>query len=961
MKKPKFFVAFLIFILFFSPNFSQANDMAPKYGPERIRQCEQPSYDRIREGKDDGETLKIDMDTSLIPSRDNLGTDFMFEMSNHYCARYFAVYWLAFKIANNTTALACGVVPSTSLSINPIKDVAVYLRNYTKAIKAIIRPDPICFDSFAKTSGLFAIAGIQAGITADKARKTIRRVRVCGYNWSQPTYQDDKIDYPKKGEGVSYQKYLATKSSQKIYKESEELDNSGRYFKIDDVISQNNKNSDYIRKNIINNNDCKTEEGNRNVLESMGPFYLRGLDPGNFNCGKYQGNEQKCCESLAKNYICLEDVESDRDPTMRRFVFCKKGTTCRFDVPGLIDPLVEFAVKEREEGRVLCAESHNLCPYNFSVAGGTTYPKKQTSSDAQALEKSFKTLKDQFISTESQDLSSPPENANALLAEDLPCANSQTQNEETCMPKENSHQLMNQCQYYTHCTIASDTPYTIRDRKINRYFSYACLNFKGLNGDQAQQAQILGNEINLSAPVAQCFYETFGNIFANKNGHTLCKSGEITNGEACINGSILKEYEKGQSDGQNIFTNIQNNLQYAIKVAMTLAIVFFGIKMLMAPGDVIGMSKRKEIILLIFKIGIVSYFALGDAWKVAFFDAIYGSFPELVAKFFQYTSAEGDMCKLANLPTINSENLNNITSLKYLQVFNLLDCKLKYYLAFTPGTSTANIVGLIISTMFTGVYGFLISISIFFFAIMMLLVIIRALYLFVTSALAIVVYIFISPVIFPTLLFKRTQNIFNTWFMQLISFALQPIILFVYIAIFIQASDLLILGANPKFTDHGAKIDCSNNYEQSFKKGKSFACILQFNEFSKSSAFAIISIGIPSAGRLFADMLGGGKMGIIFVVLRGVVGIYLLLKMFDLIPGIIDYIFGSSLDKSGQDALNTFKSFVSKANFAQKIATSLAWNNAFNMAENIKNGGGSGKKQEGSSDKSAKEEDNGAG
>ena len=268
--------------------------------------------------------------------------------------------------------------------------------------------------------------------------------------------------------------------------------------------------------------------------------------------------------------------------------------------------------------------------------------------------------------------------------------------------------------------------------------------------------------------------------------------------------------------------------------------------------------------------------------------------------------------------------------------------------------------------MFTGVYGFLIAISIFFFAIMMILVIIRALYLFVTSALAIVVYIFISPVIFPTLLFKRTQNIFNTWFMQLISFALQPIILFVYIAIFIQASDLLILGVNPKFTNNGAKIDCSNNYdhcqgkegieavncgiEESFKKDKSFACILQFNEFSKSSAFAIISVGIPSAVRIFAGMLPGGKMGIIFTVLRGVVGIYLLLKMFDLIPGIIDYIFGSSLDKSGQDALNTFKSFVSKANFAQKIATSLAWNSAFNMAENAKNDGGGGKKQENSSD-----------
>ncbi|NBR95157.1 MAG: hypothetical protein EBT55_02470, partial [Proteobacteria bacterium] len=90
MKKPKFFVAFLIFFLLSQFNLANANDMAPKHGPERIRQCqEQPHYDKIREGKDDSETLKINMDTSLIPSRDGLGTDFMLEMSNPYCATYF--------------------------------------------------------------------------------------------------------------------------------------------------------------------------------------------------------------------------------------------------------------------------------------------------------------------------------------------------------------------------------------------------------------------------------------------------------------------------------------------------------------------------------------------------------------------------------------------------------------------------------------------------------------------------------------------------------------------------------------------------------------------------------------------------------------------------------------------------------------------------------------------------------
>jgi uncharacterized membrane protein YgcG len=65
--------------------------------------------------------------------------------------------------------------------------------------------------------------------------------------------------------------------------------------------------------------------------------------------------------------------------------------------------------------------------------------------------------------------------------------------------------------------------------------------------------------------------------------------------------------------------------------------------------------------------------------------------------------------------------------------------------------------------------------------------------------------------------------------------------------------------------------------------------------------------------------------------------------MFDLIPQIIEYIFGSSLDKSGQDAFNVFKSFVNKANFTQKIATSLAYNKFFDTVEHArgKESGGS--------------------
>ena len=914
MKQSKFLLAFLIIFLFCGPSFSeedtQTNNMAPKFGPERLRKCKGTDYSKI----DDDNTLDINANLNFASSPNKgLGSDFMFEMSNPYCATYFRAYWWVFRtaIANSTVWCQTG---TPSFFPNPLKEVILQGKNIAKCASS---KKPECCMSNLQVIAAGGAAAVQASILYGISQEALKRVRVCGYNWSNPTYQDDEIDYGNK-ENISYKQYLS-RSQNLNTNQKKELSNSGRMFQIKNVINQNEINGWYIQENI-DNEDCSD-----NILSAMDPFYLRGLDSGNFNCSKYQDDKKKCCERLAKNYICLEDIKSPNGEK-REFVFCKKGTTCRFNLSSFpSNGLVEFIVKEREEGRVLCAESHSLCPYNFSVAGGTTYQVKQKSTPN--IEEANKRIKDAFITPE---IASDNQGGfvDNTLPEDLPCKGSQNQDEATCEAKDNAYQLENQCQYYAHCTITSDTPYTIRDRKINRYFSYSCLDFKGAS-KKNESTQILGNEIYLSAPIAQCFYETFGNIFANKNGHTLCKNGETTDGTSCPDGSIINIYEKGLSGGKNIFTTIQDNLKFTIRVFLTLAVLFFGIKILISPGDVIGISKRKEMILLVFKIGIVAYFSLGNAWQAVFFDAIYVSVPELITKFFQYTTAKGDMCSLDELLNDNND---------YLRIFNLLDCKLKYYLAFTPGTSTANVLGLIFSTLFTGSYGFLIAISLFFFVIMMITVIMRALYLFIISTLVIVIYVFVSPIIFPTLLLKQTENIFNKWLMQLMSFIFQPIILFLYIAIFIQISDLLILGKDPVFTDNGSKIDCAyDSSEQAKKDTERLACLLQFNQFSRSSSFAILSVALPSATLLFANILGG-KMGLVFIVLRGVVGIYLLLKMFDIIPQIINYIFDSFIgNQKGENTLNAFRSFVKKANFANKTAGSFLSNQAFNTAEQLQN------------------------
>ena len=567
MKQFKFLLAFLIVFLFFSPSFSQTNDIAPKFGPERLRKCKDGDYAKI----DDNTTLDLNAHLNFASEPEKgLGSDFSFDMSNPYCSTYFTAYWFAFRVAIATATLACGGTPS--IFPNPLKDIVAQTKNIASCVKTKNPTSPCCMAN-TPILGAATTAAIQASILYGISNEALKRVRVCGYNWSHPTYVDDKMEYEsidkKKKDEISYKEYLVKPQQSLDDYEKEELTNSGRRFKITDVISPPgiidaiiqhgiidaiiqpgiyDINKHYIQENI-DNEDCSDD-----TLTQMQPFYLRGLDSGNFNCGQYDGDEKKrrCCESLAKNYICLEDIKtggSQDNMTKRDFVFCKKGTTCRFNLTANPSSgIIEFIVKEREEGRVLCAESHSLCPYNFSVAGGTTYPVKQ--SNTPNVEKANKRIKDAFINPEA-DNDNQGETIDNTLSEDLPCKDSETQNETTCQANQNAYQLKNQCQYYSHCTIASDTPYTIKDRKINRYFSYACLDFKGLGGDKSQSQKILGNEIYLGAPIAQCFYETFGNIFNNKNGHTLCRSGETTDGTRCINSGISSNtiYEKGLSGG----------------------------------------------------------------------------------------------------------------------------------------------------------------------------------------------------------------------------------------------------------------------------------------------------------------------------------------------------------------------------------------------------------------------------
>jgi type IV secretion system protein VirB6 len=231
-------------------------------------------------------------------------------------------------------------------------------------------------------------------------------------------------------------------------------------------------------------------------------------------------------------------------------------------------------------------------------------------------------------------------------------------------------------------------------------------------------------------------------------------------------------------------------------------------------------------------------------------------------------------------------------------------------------------------------YGFLFGLSLFFFAFMLISAIIRALYIFVVSSFVLIIYIFVSPIIFPLILFEKTKNIFNRWFMHMLAFSLQPILMFAYISIFLNATDYLIFGKDPVFKDR--QIECNIDgqgagYLSNNKDNKRLACLLQFKDFKKGGSLAIFGVFIPMAKMLFS-------LDLMIVAIKAVIGIYLLLQMFSLIPELINAIFGISIDKHHGDAKNMFLDFVSKLRFIQKHTASIAWQKGFGAGKETAEG-----------------------
>ncbi len=653
---------------------------------------------------------------------------------------------------------------------------------------------------------------------------------------------------------------------------------------------------------------------------------------------------------------------------------------------------VYFDVYAEENGNLICGKSYSLCPYNFSIGGGSTVCDYFKDGNYDAQNQRWKLIQEGTAWEGSA--ASKWQNVENSVGDKECAKNSQIRNAD-CTYNNKANKCANYCQYMQHCTRVGVVN---RDHRpeLSPYFSDACINFVGDSQNNTSLATgiIAGNARHFSAPIAQCIKETMENLFYNRVGHSMCANAtEVpTYGGICRSGTYLVDgafvYKKGnQAKSQSFFSTVQAMLQGTIRMVMTMAVMFYGVVLLGGVKQI----PRKEIVIFIAKMGLIFYFALGNAWQTYFFDGVYNTATQFSRMTFRILQpkqeVKSDGCQFGTVNT--QDGFATVKTVypkgkEYLAIWDTLDCKLARYLGYAPSANLPNIVLFILAGFVTGALGIYFTLAILIFAFFLLSAVIRALHVFLTSCISIIIMVMVSPITITLSMFNRTKGIFDGWVTNLISFVLQPMILFAYIGIMVAMIDKVFVGSATFYGPPPNKImsckpicvkdglvtdstpskigdtlrdntelqtsnktlneavnavnfvDAARDYFNRdiltcTKVGErlvdpmedSIACMLHAKSLGEMPFFSIIGVTLP----IITDLFTGNVREKMLTILRAVMLMYILYKFLDQIPSIASSLFGGTsayrADQSSTNALSMLKDVGGMMRGIQKRASRL--------------------------------------
>lgn len=250
---------------------------------------------------------------------------------------------------------------------------------------------------------------------------------------------------------------------------------------------------------------------------------------------------------------------------------------------------------------------------------------------------------------------------------------------------------------------------------------------------------------------------------------------------SCIKETILET-------AVQYFDKMYSYFLMALNLTLTFGVVLYGV--LLAAGMVENVKRDSIVVLL--KVAFVAFFAANLEmiyfWVI---DAMDG----LIDLYFDFTNSmdEGKCSQVSN----------------GFGPFKRLDCLLDLVIGIKSGSYQGSysqkISGDGVSRGFINFFfkagvssslGMLIAAVGFFIVYTLIFTIIKITFMYLMAIIGISFVVMIGPMFIPLVLFKSTKSYFDSWLKMLVSFGLQPVIMFAYVAMMIIAFDKAVFSGS---------------------------------------------------------------------------------------------------------------------------------------------------------------------
>ncbi len=307
----------------------------------------------------------------------------------------------------------------------------------------------------------------------------------------------------------------------------------------------------------------------------------------------------------------------------------------------------------------------------------------------------------------------------------------------------------------------------------------------------------------ISATVIQCVKESIARIFIDTS--------------ACGDTNQTVSY----------FPSFQHAMRKAVRAALALYLILFGIKMALghdmpSKGEFFKMG-AKYILVLYFSVGISTGYGVNNqpiyddgitTYMIPFFTNGSSSLTTMI-----YTAGGATGLCAYDADTYEPEYA-------YLSMWDSIDCRILYYFGFdlsqlagkiTAGVNdsadvinsdssdagsatvvaiselgSAVLLGLLIPSFFSFQIIFLGFSTIF--SVLLLSIVVYIVNVTIISMTLVSVLIYLAPLFVPMALFEQTKHYYDSWLKLLIAYALQPMIVAAYIAMMFTIFDQVIFG-----------------------------------------------------------------------------------------------------------------------------------------------------------------------